>query len=169
MRGKRHDPGKHHAKERSAQNVFKGFRGSPTLENQRDDNSIRRNQQRKGGSSLCAESAEGARSPSSAGEREQHAGGDIERGIGSRKGRSEYYKIHEVRGAWNVDGTKDGNEGALGHSSAVPRHDSDEDDDGAEIKKTESQKCHADGAGDGGGRAGFTRSHGYEFHTPKGI
>ena len=91
----------------------------------------RRGEQGQGWSAFGAEPAERGRSPSGASQREEHAGSDVEGGIGSGERGRQHDEVHEMRGAWEVDRAEYGNEWTLGHPGAVPWHDADEDDDGS--------------------------------------
>src|SRR5207244_13128953 len=89
-----------------------------------------------------------ARSPAAAGEREQHASGDIERSVGAGKRGSQDDEIHHMAGGGNSRMTEDADKRTFAHPCAVPRHDSGKDDDGTEVYTAQGDESETNGAGD---------------------
>src|SRR5207249_5476041 len=130
---------------------------------------VGRREQGEGRSAFGAQAAKAGGSPSGAGEREEHAGGDIQGRVGTGESGREHNEIHQVTGAGQVHGAEDGDKRTLADSGAIPGHDAHQNDDGAEVEEGQRQKRHANRAGNFRGGVRLAGGHSDEFDSAKSI
>ena len=106
---------------------------------------------------------------SGAGEREEHAGGDIQGSVGSGESGREHNEIHQVTGSRQVHRAEDSDKRTLGDSGAIPGHDAHQNGDGTKVEEGQRQKRHANRTGNFRDRARLAGGHSDEFDSAKSV
>src|ERR1017187_3038730 len=169
MCGEGDEPGKDHSGEGGADEIAECVFGSPESESEGEEDSEGGDEDGVLRGAFVIEAAQAGGGPSGAGEGEDHAGGDVDGGVGSGECGGEDDEVHDAGGVGNLHGAEGGDEGAFGDAGVVPGHDAEQDDDGADIHKGESEKCHPHGAGSFFGGARFAGGDGDHFDSAEAV
>src|SRR5579864_348878 len=162
MRGQADEPGQNHSSESGSQQVAERLLRDPEHEGKSKQNSERGNDNGGLWGTGMIEAAETDWRPSGPGQGKQHAGTDIQGGIGSGERGGEDDEVHHVGGVRDFYEAEGSDEGALGYARVIPGHDSRQDQHGSDIDETEGEKGEPDGARSflwGAGLSGCDRYH----------
>src|SRR5207247_1000225 len=166
MRGENHDPDERPAEERDTNHedkcsVLKGAR-----EKDGGDHAGARSQYGEGGHTALVQAAEGGGGVSAAGQRKEQARGEVEIAEGARKRSGENDEVHHVGGAADADGPQDIYERAFAEPNLIPRHETHNETEAADVEEHEIKKRAAESAGHGdAGIRGFARGRSHDFET----